>query len=183
MKQTGTIKWVRLGDYITQRREKNDSYGLPIRGVTRDGFIPPKQEGADTSLYNVFYRNDFVFNPARMELNSIYLNLEFDKAICSSLYEIFFVNKPDVLLPEYLNLIIKREEFARYCWYDALGSARNYFRVANMQDLTIPLPPIEVQQSIINVYHCLKEAKSIAAQAREKLKTLCPALVQKASNI
>ena len=177
MKQTGTIKWVRLGDYITQRREKNDSYGLPIRGVTRDGFIPPKQEGADTSLYNVFYRNDFVFNPARMELNSIYLNLEFDKAICSSLYEIFFVNKPDVLLPEYLNLIIKREEFARYCWYDALGSARNYFRVANMQDLTIPLPPIEVQQELVDTYNGLKSLAEQNEALIEPLSKACEAFI------
>lgn len=49
-------KWVHLGNYITQRREKNENYDVPIRGVTRDGFIPPKQDGADTSLYNVFYK-------------------------------------------------------------------------------------------------------------------------------
>ena len=42
------VKWVRLGDYIIQRREKNNSYELPIYGVTRDGFIPPKQKEADT---------------------------------------------------------------------------------------------------------------------------------------
>lgn len=75
-----------LGDLIQQRREKNSFDGLPICGVTRDGFIPPKQQDADTSLYNVFYKGDFVFNPARMELNSIVFNDTYDKAICSSLY-------------------------------------------------------------------------------------------------
>lgn len=149
-------KWVRLGDLITQRREKNLDYDVPIRGVTRDGFIPPKQEDADTSLYNVFYKYDFVFNPARMELNSISLNLEYEKAICSSLYEIFYVSDTSILLPEYLNLFIKRDEFARFCWYDAIGSARNYFRVANMQDIEIPLPSIEVQQELVDTYNGLK---------------------------
>lgn len=48
--------WVRLGDYITQRREKNSGLSLPIRGVTSDGFIPPKQLDANTMLYNVFYK-------------------------------------------------------------------------------------------------------------------------------
>ena len=57
----------KLGDIITQRREKNNEENLPICGVTREGFIPPKQKDADTSLYNVFYKKDFVFNPARME--------------------------------------------------------------------------------------------------------------------
>ena len=149
-------KWVRLGDYIEQRREKNSVEGLPIRGVSREGFIPPKQLDADTSIYNVFYKGDFIFNPARMELNSIALNTEFDMAICSSLYEVFYITKPNELLPEYLNLYLKREEFARYCAYDAIGSARNYFRVANMQDIQIPLPSMEVQQELVATYEGLK---------------------------
>ena len=61
----------KLGDLITQRREKNNEIGLPISGVSKDGLIPPKQIDADTSIYNIFYRKDFIFNPARMELNSI----------------------------------------------------------------------------------------------------------------
>ena len=172
-----SVKWVRLGKYITQRREKNDNFDLPIRGVTRDGFIPPKQDGADTSLYNVFYKYDFVFNPARMELNSIYLNLEFDKAICSSLYEIFYVNRPEELLPEYLNLFIKREEFARYCWYDAIGSARNYFRVANTQDIILPLPSIEVQQELVDTYNGLKALAEQNEALIEPLSKACEAFI------
>ena len=66
----------KLGELIKQRREKYDgSEELPIRGVAREGFISPKQDGADLSIYNVYYLNDFVFNPARMELNSIALNM------------------------------------------------------------------------------------------------------------
>ena len=92
----------KLGELIEQRREKFDGKEvLPIRGVSREGFISPKQEDANTSIYNVFYYNDFVFNPARMELNSIALNTLFEKAICSSLYEIFYVIRIDILAKEY----------------------------------------------------------------------------------
>lgn len=170
-------KWVRLGDLITQRREKNLDYDVPIRGVTRDGFIPPKQEDADTSLYNVFYKYDFVFNPARMELNSISLNLEYEKAICSSLYEIFYVSDTSILLPEYLNLFIKRDEFARFCWYDAIGSARNYFRVANMQDIEIPLPSIEVQQELVDTYNGLKALAEQNEALIPRLSAACQAYI------
>ena len=171
------VKWVRLGAYITQRREKNNNYDVPILGVTRDGFIPPKQDGADTSLYNVFYKYDFVFNPARMELNSIYLNKEYDKAICSSLYEIFYVSKPNELLPEYLNLYIKRDEFARYCWYDAIGSARNYFRVSNMQDLMIPLPSLKVQQELVDTYNGVRAIVEFNEGLVDSLSNACEAII------
>lgn len=163
---------VRLGDYITQRREKNDNLDVPIRGVTNSGFIPPKQLDADTSLYNVFYKNDFVFNPARMELNSISLNLEFEQAICSSLYEIFYVNNTEELLPEYLNLFIKRDEFARFCWYDAIGSARNYFRVTNLQEILFPLPAIDIQKELVDTYNGLK---ALAEQNEALVKPLTEA--------
>jgi type I restriction enzyme S subunit len=165
-------KLVRLGSYITQRREKNDNLEVPIRGVTNAGFIPPKQLDADTSLYNVFYKYDFVFNPARMELNSISLNLEYDQAICSSLYEIFYVNNTDELLPEYLNIFIKRDEFARFCWYDAIGSARNYFRVANLQEILFPLPDTDIQQEFVDTYNGLK---ALAEQNEALIKPLTEA--------
>jgi type I restriction enzyme S subunit len=145
---------------------------VPIRGVTNAGFIPPKQLDADTSLYNVFYKYDFVFNPARMELNSISLNLEYDQAICSSLYEIFYVNNADELLPEYLNLFIKRDEFARFCWYDAIGSARNYFRVANLQEILFPLPNIDIQHELVDTYNGLK---ALAEQNEALIKPLTDA--------
>ena len=31
------------------------------------------------------------------------------------LYEIFYVSRKDILLPEYLNMFVKRDEFARLC--------------------------------------------------------------------
>lgn len=171
-------KWVRLGEYIEQRREKYDNFStLPICGVSREGFVPPKQEATNTSIYNVFYKNDFVFNPARMELNSICLNIDYDKAICSSLYEIFYIKNQEVLLPEYLNLFIKRDEFARFCSYDAIGSARNYFRVANMSDIQIPLPSISIQRELVNTYNGLKSLAEDNEALIAPLTQACEALV------
>lgn len=146
----------KLGNLIEQRREKyNAQEELSTWGVSREGFILPKQDGADTSIYNVFYKNDFVFNPARMELNSIALNTDFNKAICSSLYEIFYITRKDLVLSEYLNMFIKRNEFARKCWFEAVGSARNYFRVSNLSEFNIDLPPLPIQQKYVDIYNAM----------------------------
>lgn len=169
----------KLGELIEQRREKYDgNENLPIRGVSKEGFILPKQDGADTSIYNVFYINDFVFNPARMELNSIALNLFFDKAICSSLYEVFYIKRTDVVLPQYLNLYIKRDEFARKCWFEAIGSARNYFRVSNLSEFIIELPPIEIQQKYVDVYNAMLANQQSYEQGLDDLKLTCDAYIE-----
>lgn len=139
----------KLGELITQRREKNDGSDLPICGVSKDGLIPPKQKDADTSIYNVFYRDDFIFNPARMELNSIAINDMYDRAICSSLYEVFYVHRTDLLLPHYLELIIRQKWFTRYCKFLGQGSAREYCRFGNISEIEIEFPPIEEQQKIV----------------------------------
>lgn len=171
-------KWVRLGDYITQRREKNNNYDVPIYGVTREGFIPPKQKEADTKLYNTFYLNDFVFNPARMEINSIYLNDFCDKAICSSLYEIFFINDTNVLLPHYLHLFLKREEFARQCEYIGHGSAREYCRINDISDIQIPLPSLEDQKKVVNAWKALREIKEQNEAIAAPLMQVCQSYIQ-----
>ena len=169
----------KIGDFIAQRREKYDGKDiLPIFGVSREGFIPPKQEDADTSIYNVFYKNDFVFNPARMELNSIALNINFDKAICSSLYEIFYIIRTDIVIPEYLNLFIKRDEFARKCWFDAVGSARNYFRVSNLSEFEIELPPLPIQQKYVDIYKAMVENQQTYERGLDDLKLVCDAYIE-----
>lgn len=168
------LKKYKLGELITQRREKYDGKEtLQSWGVSREGFIRPKQEDADTSIYNVFYRNDFVFNPARMELNSIALNSFYNRAICSSLYEVFYVTREDIVLPEYLNMFIKRDEFARRCWYEAIGSARNYFRVGDLSQFEITLPSIEQQRKYVDVYLALQNNLAAYQSKVEELKLVC----------
>lgn len=159
----------KLGDLIRQRRQKNDSNDLPICGVTRDGFIPPKQQDADTSLYNVFYLKDFVFNPARMELNAIVFNDRYEKAICSSLYEVFYVHRPEVILPEYLALLVKQNWFTRYCEFMGSGSAREYCRVANISELEIEVPPIEFQAEMARDNQIIRDRIELKRRINDNL--------------
>lgn len=159
----------KLGDFITQRREKNKSDDLPICGVCSEGLMPPKQQDADISLYNVFYRNDFIFNPARMELNSITINNQYDKAICSSLYEIFYINDENKLLPDFLFLQLKTENFVRYCQLQGQGSVREYCRFVNLLEYPIRVPDLTEQQRIVNAYNTVDRRIRILQQINEKL--------------
>ena len=159
----------KLGELITQRREKNDGSDLPICGVSKDGLIPPKQKDADTSIYNVFYRDDFIFNPARMELNSIAINDMYDRAICSSLYEVFYVHRTDLLLPHYLELIIRQKWFTRYCEFLGQGSAREYCRFGNISEIEIEFPPIKEQQKIVDYNTAIENRIALKQKINDNL--------------
>ena len=166
----------KLGELITQRREKNDGSNLPICGVSKDGLIPPKQIDADTSIYNVFYRDDFIFNPARMELNSIAINDKYDRAICSSLYEVFFVHRTDLLLPHYLTLMVKQKWFTRYCEFLGQGSAREYCRFNNISEIEIKFPSVEEQQRIVDYYSSIQKRIALKKQINDNLEATALAI-------
>ena len=70
----------------------------------------------------------------------------------------------------------------RYGWYLSDSSVRSNLDWERFNNIQVPLPPPEVQQSIVNLYHCMEEAKKIASEARTQLQTLCPALIQYAEH-
>lgn len=107
-----------------------------------------------------------------------------EPALISPAYVTFSVSKDkrDKILPEYLNLQFKRSESDRLGWFYSDGSIRSNLDWNRFCEFQIPLPPIDVQQAIVDVYHCMERTKQIATTAREKLKTLCPALVQRAAH-
>jgi type I restriction enzyme S subunit len=179
---------VELGGYIEEYIQQNLQleYSLDdVRGVSiQKKFIDTKANMDDVPLdkYKIVKDGMFAFN-----VNTARMGEKFAIALCkdnthlvSSIYGVFQVSDKSKLLPEYLYLIFNREDFDRYVRFNSWGSARETFTYYEMRDVSIPLPPIEVQQAIVDIYNCALEAKHIATEAREKMKNLCPALVQKA---
>lgn len=181
---------VKLHDYIEECNEQNQNgkYLLDdVRGVSiQKKFIDTKANMDDVPLnkYKVVKDGMFAFN-----VNTARMGEKFAIALCkqntylvSSIYGVFQVRNKTKLLPEFLYIIFNREDFDRYVRFNSWGSARETFTYTEICEVKIPLPPLIVQQAIVNLYHCAEEAKNIAEEAREKMKMLCPALVQRAIN-
>lgn len=182
---------VELGEYIEPCDERNTEgkYTLnDVRGISTDKkFIPTKanMDGVSLSSYKVVKYREFAYvadTSRRGDKIALALNSTDKSILISSIYTTFRSKNVDELLPDYLYIILSRSEFDRYSRFNSWGSARETFDWEELCRVKIHLPPIEVQQSIVNLYNCLEEAKKIAQEAREKMKTLCPALVQRASH-
>ena len=182
---------VSLGEYIEQSDERNDkgNYLLEdVIGISNEkSLIPTKANMKDVSLtpYKLFRPADFCYVTVTSRNGgkiSLALNNSGQAKIVSSSYVVFRSIDKSILLPEYLFLLFNRPEFDRYTRFNSWGSARETFDWNEMCRVQIPLPPIDVQQAIVDVYHCMERAKQIATTAREKSKTLCPTLVQRAAH-
>lgn len=178
-------------DYIEICDERNseNKYSLDnVRGISiQKKLISTKADMKDVSLtpYKLLKPYEFSYVTVTSRNGgkiSLAMNDTDNTYLVSSSYENFRCKDCSKLMPEYLYLLLSRSEFDRYARFNSWGSARETFDWSELCRVKIPLPPLEVQQSIVDLYKCLEEAKKIASEAREKLKALCPALVQRAAN-
>ena len=177
---------VKLGDYIQEIKEKNTEgrYNQVLGLSTLKQFreANARVNKSELNSYKIVYRNNFAFVPTTdtWKVFACALNRG-DTIVVSPIYCVFAITDPN-LLPEYLSLIYHSNEFDRYVRFNSWESARENFNYSDLCNVNIPLPPIDVQKSIVSIYNCLTEAKRIVADARELMKNICPALVQKAAH-
>ena len=178
---------VELKDYIeeTDMRNTLGKYTLNnLRGLSIEKvFIQSKANMMGVSLlpYKIVKPNQFCFvtiTSRNSDKITLALNTSEEDYIVSSSYVTFEIIDTKLLDPQFLLLWFKRPEFDRYARFHSLGSARESFDYQNMEDVKIPLPPIEVQRSIVNIYRCAEEAKRIAEEADRLSREICPALMQ-----
>lgn len=174
---------VPLGEYIEEVREKNDG-GVVTRVLglsTQKEFREPSSRVNHSELngYKIVRRDEFAYVPTTdtWKVFACALN-KGETIVVSPIYIVFKVKHADILLVDFLYVILQSQEFDRYARFNSWGSARENFSWVELCRVHIPLPPLEVQLSIVDLYHCIEEAKRIAREARERLGTLCPALVQ-----
>ena len=181
---------VPLGDYIEQCDERagNDFTVDDVIGISNvKSLIPTKADMKDVSLapYKLFKPNEFCYVTVTSRNGgkiSLAMNNTAKTYIVSSSYLVFCCKDENILLPEYLFLLLNRTEFDRYTRFNSWGSARETFDWSEMCRVEIPVPPIEIQKAIVEVFSCSERAKQIASKARARMKNLCPALVQRAAN-
>ncbi len=176
---------VKLGEYIEEIDERNSELKIKLsQGISNlKYFQEPKQVAENSKSDKIVRKGYFAYNRATTR-NGEKISIAYrDGETCtvSSAYGVFKIIDEKILNPFYLMLFFKRSEFDRYARWRSEGSAHEFFTFEMMQNVEVPLPSIEVQNAIVELYHCLDEAKKISSQAREQLKTLCPALVQRAS--
>jgi type I restriction enzyme S subunit len=180
---------VEIGQYIEVYDEKNiNAIELPFYGINKDKTFMPtiaNTHNLDGSKYKIVEKDVFVFSgmqTGRDVCIRLALYSKNNSILVSPAYTTFVVKDKSVMLPQFLFIQFKRFQMDRYGWFLSDSSIRSNLDWMEFCRIQIPLPIPDVQQAIVNLYNCAEEAKKIATEAREKMKTLCPVLVQKAIN-
>lgn len=173
--------------YISISDNKNDKleYGIEsVRGISIEKkFIDTKanMEGVSLKPYAVVKPNEFAYvtvTSRNGEKISLAHNNSNETYICSSSYIVFRVNDTDELMPEYLSMLFERSEFDRYTRFNSWGSARETFDWNEMCDVRIPVPDIDIQKDIVNIYKAYNTRKNINEKLKSQIKDICPILIK-----
>ena len=178
-----------LSDGLIEKIERyNENCRLDIhsvRGVSNTKEIIKTRanvSGRTIKNFLVLNRSEFVFN-RRTTRNGERLGLGFNETeqpiLFTNDYVMFKIVDKNILLPEFLYLCFKRDEFDRYVRWDSWGSATEFFNWENMLRVQIPVPPLSIQQAIVDIYTCARESREIAVEAGELSKQACPALIRR----
>lgn len=172
----------KIGPYLEENKTININNDIKeVLGVCADGeFIKTKaiMTNVDISNYKIVSHNCIVYNPSRIKIGSIALYKQLTPCIVSPMYCVFNVINEDKLLPEYLIMWLHREEFFRYTWFYSAGSVRDSFELDLMRDVKIPIPKIEVQKAIANIYKAYIMRKEINDKLKAQIKDICPILIR-----
>ena len=147
----------KIGEMVTQVSTRNRGYNdYSVLSVNnRLGFIEQSEQfedrmvaSEDTSNYKVVSRDDFAYNPARINVGSIARLTSFEKGIVSPMYICF--NTKAQLLPQYLEHFFATRYFDCEMQKRLEGSVRLCLSWEGLCNIPISVPSIEQQEYIAN---------------------------------
>ena len=171
----------RIGKYIVCTDRKTDDPYLKIQGISNQRKFNDSNsrvDGVDTEKYLRIDPREFGYSPIHINDGSIAFNKTQESFLLSPIYKTFKVINENELYPEYLMMWFSREEFARYCTFHAFGSARDNFEWEQMCEVEIPIPSIEIQKSIADIFRCYIDRKEINEKLKNQIKDICPILIK-----
>lgn len=187
LKKADGVAGFLLGKLIEQcdNRNTDEEYTADdVRGIsTGKEFIETKanMDGVSLTSYKIVKENEFAYvadTSRRGDKIAVAFNRNEGNILISSIYTVFYVSNPELLLSDYLFMFFNRSEFDRYSRFNSWGSARETFSWEDMCDIEIDLPPLPIQQKYVDIYNAMLANQQSYERGLEDLKLVCDAYIE-----
>lgn len=166
----------KLGEIVELIDERNKALeSSEVLGISIDKeFMPSVANtiGTDLSNYKLLRMNTFACNPmhvGRDERLPVSLYKKDIPAIVSPAYFMFRVKDENKVLPDFLMLIFKRNDFDRNCWFRTDGSVRGGITWNDICEIELPVPDLKEQEKIVNTYKAITKRIQLKQKINENL--------------
>ena len=176
----------KLGEIVELIDERNKALeSSEVLGISIDKeFMPSVANtiGTDLSNYKLLRMNTFACNPmhvGRDERLPVSLYKKDVPAIVSPAYFMFRVKDENKVLPDFLMLIFKRDNFDRNCWFRTDGSVRGGITWNDICEIELPVPDLKEQEKIVNTYNAITKRIHLKQKINENLEKTTQCLFEK----
>ena len=169
-----------IGQFIKPYNERNIDGRITLeQGINIDKqFITPQRSNSNLNGRRIVRKGQFAYCTQLNNENVAIAYREGEDCVVSSVYNVFEIEKKDKLLPDYLMLWLIRKEFGRFVYWASEGSAYEFLSYENLANYLIPVPSLEVQSSIANIFKVYNTRKRINEQLKAQIKDICPILIK-----
>ena len=169
-----------IGQFIRQYNERNVDCRITLeQGINIDKqFITPQRSNSNLNGRRIVRKGQFAYCTQLNNENVAIAYREGEDCVVSSVYNVFEIEKKDKLLSEYLMLWLIRKEFGRFVYWASEGSANEFLSYENLANYLIPVPSLEVQSSIANIFKVYNTRKRINEHLKAQIKDICPILIK-----
>ena len=175
---------VSVGDILHEVDNRNiDNRITDVQGINiNKQFMPSvaNTTGVDLSKYKVVQKGQFSFSgmqTGRDQCIRIALLHEDTPIIISPAYSVFEMKREDILA-EYVMMWFSRKEVDRLGWFMSDASIRTNLDMERFYEIQIPVPDLEVQKSIVEIYQVYNSRKKINEKLKTQIKDVCPILIK-----
>lgn len=177
-------KLIKINELLQEVDNPNTS-GLfnNVQGINiTKQFMPSVANTNDVDLtkYKIVKKGQFAFSgmqTGRDECIRIALLDKEEPIIISPAYYVL-QKKYDDILEEYIMIWFSRKEVDRLGWFMSDGSIRTNLDMDRFYEIEIPVPDIEVQKAIVDIYNAYKIRRNINEKLKMQIKDICPILIK-----
>ncbi|WP_254365469.1 restriction endonuclease subunit S [Paenibacillus sp. MZ04-78.2] len=167
---------------VIEVKEKNiDHNDYPVLSVVKEGEFKPSEDvftkqvySKSTSNYKIVKRNQVGYNPARANIGSIAMLMDFEVGLVSPIYIVFEMKSS--ITPTFFYYYMKQPIFLENIKHHAIGTTRQNlsFEAFKMFEMIVPPKPLqerfeEIAKPIEQKIAKLKEENSLLSEIRDAL--------------
>ena len=177
---------MKIEELVLQKSTRNSKNEIKdVYSVSnKDGFILQSEHfkdrmvaSEDTTNYKIIEKDDFAYNPARINVGSIARMKKNTNGIISPMYICFKCNKK--ILPEYLEYFFESPKFIYEMNKRLEGSVRMCLSYESMINIPIELPDKKEQEKISNILNILDKKVYQEEKRYTRLNEIKKGLLQK----
>lgn len=170
----------KIGEYIHPYNVKNVDGKITLeQGINiKKEFITPQRSNQNFLNRKIVRTGQIAYCTQLNNANVAIALRTGPDCIVSGVYDVIELNENCNLISEYIMLWLTRSEFGRFVYWSSEGTSYEFLKYENLENYKIPIPPLSIQQSIVDIYTVYKQRRAINEKLKVQIKSICPILIK-----